>query len=128
MKRLLEQTTNLKHNNASPLLWHGSACKRTRSVKGAAYRWRGNMQVPIAVLRARRIDMPALPTSILEQLRTYFKTYRPKEYLFEGQYGGAYTTRSAQAVFKQAMHRGRYQQEHRHKGSAHRHSLRHPTF
>jgi site-specific recombinase XerD len=36
-------------------------------------------------------------------LRDYFKEYRPKEYLFEGQYGGQYSIRSAQNVFKAAL-------------------------
>ena len=44
-----------------------------------------------------------LPKSVLEEMRTYYKEYRPAYYLFEGQYGGAYNLRSAQAVFKEAM-------------------------
>ena len=44
-----------------------------------------------------------LPESILEDLRDYYREYRPKTYLFEGQYGGQYSVRSAQAVFKNAM-------------------------
>jgi len=39
----------------------------------------------------------------LEQLRKYFKIYRPKEYLFNGQYGGQYSTRSIQALFRKAL-------------------------
>ncbi len=44
-----------------------------------------------------------LPESILEDLRIYYRSFRPKNYLFEGQYGGKYSVRSAQAVFKNAM-------------------------
>jgi len=44
-----------------------------------------------------------LPSSILDDLRNYYKAYRPKKYLFEGQHGGQYAIRSAQAVFKNAM-------------------------
>ena len=44
-----------------------------------------------------------LPESILQQLRAYYKEYQPKEYLFEGQYGGQYSIRSAQQVFKAAL-------------------------
>jgi integrase/recombinase XerD len=39
----------------------------------------------------------------LEQLRSYFKEYRPKKYLFEGQYGDQYSIRSAQQVFAYAL-------------------------
>ena len=44
-----------------------------------------------------------LPESILPQLRTYFIAYKPLVYLFEGQYGGQYSSRSAQQVFKNAL-------------------------
>jgi site-specific recombinase XerD len=44
-----------------------------------------------------------LPHSVLEGLREYYKAYQPKDFLFEGQYGGQYSIRSVQAVFKTAM-------------------------
>lgn len=36
-------------------------------------------------------------------MRNYYKQCKPKEYLFEGQFGGQYSIRSAQAVFKQCL-------------------------
>jgi site-specific recombinase XerD len=48
-----------------------------------------------------------LPSSILEELRIYYSTYRPKVYLFEGQYGGQYSIRSVQSVFKTAMRKAK---------------------
>jgi len=48
-----------------------------------------------------------LPTSILADLRNYYRTYRPKKYLFEGQYGGQYAIRSVQSVFKNAMQKAK---------------------
>src|SRR5690606_24173510 len=44
-----------------------------------------------------------LPSAVLDLLREYYKAYHPKTYLFEGQYGGRYSVRSAQAVLKNAM-------------------------
>ena len=44
-----------------------------------------------------------LPESILEDLREYYKEFKPKDYLFEGLYGGQYSVRSVQAIFKTAM-------------------------
>ncbi|WP_027377328.1 tyrosine-type recombinase/integrase [Kaistella palustris] len=44
-----------------------------------------------------------LPVSILQNMRDYYRDYRPKEFLFEGQFGGHLTTRSVQQVFKLAM-------------------------
>lgn len=47
----------------------------------------------------------SLPQSIIPELYLYYKAYHPKDYLFEGQYGGQYSVRSAQAVFKKAMNK-----------------------
>jgi hypothetical protein len=44
-------------------------------------------------------------------LRAYFTAYRPKEYLFEGQDGGQYSTRSIQAFFSGNMPKSRHQKE-----------------
>lgn len=46
-----------------------------------------------------------LSSSILDMLREYFKLYRPKKYLFEGQHEGEkYTATSLQKVLKRAVH------------------------
>lgn len=44
-----------------------------------------------------------LSQKALEQLRLYYKEYKPAEYLFEGQFGGAYSTRSIQTLFRKAL-------------------------
>lgn len=46
-----------------------------------------------------------LSKKLLEQLRTYYIGYKPQEWLFEGQFGGQYTARSIQALFRQAIKR-----------------------
>ncbi len=48
-----------------------------------------------------------LPASVLQSLRDYYLSYRPKYWLFEGQYKGQYTTRSVQTMFKRAMRKAR---------------------
>src|SRR5699024_5486032 len=61
------------------------------------------MQVRIDRGKGKKDRVINLPQTVLEDLRTYYKTYRPKKYLFEGQQGGQYSKRSAQVVFKNAM-------------------------
>lgn len=56
---------------------------------------------------------------VLTLLRNYYKTYKPKRFLFEGQYGGEYSIRSVQAVFKNGIRLAEIN------GSAGIHSLRH---
>ncbi|WP_240163471.1 tyrosine-type recombinase/integrase [Spirosoma taeanense] len=44
-------------------------------------------------------------------MREYYITYRPKKYLFEGQYGEQYSKRSAQQVFKMALSKAKINKE-----------------
>ena len=43
-----------------------------------------------------------LPEKLLILLRDYVKIYKPKYWLFEGQYGERYSTRSVQVLFSRA--------------------------
>lgn len=61
------------------------------------------MQVLIKSGKGKKDRYVNLPHSILEGLRAYYKMYQPKDYLFEGQYGNAYSVRSVQLVFKKAL-------------------------
>ncbi len=61
------------------------------------------MLVRVEQSKGKKDRMVALPESVLDEMRAYYLKYRPKKYLFEGQNGGKYSGRSAQAVFKKAM-------------------------
>jgi len=61
------------------------------------------MLVHIEAAKGKRDRYVTLPSSVLDDMRNYYKTYRPQKYLFEGQNGGQYAIRSVQAVFKNAM-------------------------
>ena len=62
------------------------------------------MQVRIERAKGKKDRIVNLPQTILLELRAYFSIYKPKFFLFEGQYEGTcYSVRSAQSVFKQAM-------------------------
>ena len=65
------------------------------------------MAVHIEAAKGKKDRYVTLPSSILEELRIYYSNYRPKVYLFEGQYGGQYSIRSVQAVFKTAMRKAK---------------------
>lgn len=57
----------------------------------------------IAKAKGKKDRSVNLPESILQDIKTYYKNYKPAEYLFEGKDGGQYSIRSAQNVFKNAM-------------------------
>jgi len=65
------------------------------------------MLVHIESAKGKKDRYVPLPQSILEELRNYYRMYRPKIYLFEGQDGGQYSIRSVQAVFKAAMEKAK---------------------
>ena len=65
------------------------------------------MLVHIEAAKGKKDRYVALPSSILDDLRNYYRIYRPDIYLFEGQYGGQYAIRSVQAVFKNAMQKAK---------------------
>lgn len=65
------------------------------------------MQVLVEAAKGKKDRYVNLPESILADLRSYYKSFQPKKYLFEGQHGGQYAKRSAQAVFKQAMQKAK---------------------
>jgi len=46
-----------------------------------------------------------LSSKLLDELRKYYKKYRPKKYLFEGEEGGKYSTRSVAAIVDRAAKR-----------------------
>ncbi|MEX8547591.1 MAG: tyrosine-type recombinase/integrase [Mucilaginibacter sp.] len=65
------------------------------------------MQVFIEKAKGKKDRYANLPESILEQLRAYYKLYKPQKYLFEGLQGEQYSIRSVQQVFKNAMQKAR---------------------
>lgn len=44
-----------------------------------------------------------LSENVLNLLREYYKRYKPKSYVFEGQNGGKYSPKSVQSIFKTAL-------------------------
>ena len=61
------------------------------------------MLVHIKNAKGKKDRYVPLPQVLLDELREYYKIYKPKKYLFEGQYNEPYAIRSAQVVFKNAM-------------------------
>lgn len=65
----------------------------------------GTMRVFIARAKGKKDRYVNLPESILHDLRAYYKKEHPREYLFEGMYGGQINVRTVQSVFKTAMNK-----------------------
>jgi integrase/recombinase XerD len=107
IKKLFEVTTNLKHNTMLKICYGmGLRVSEIIGLKITDIDSKA-MQVLVERGKGKKDRYVHLPDSVLSQLRTYFKEYQPKIYLFEGQYGGQYSIRSAQKVFSGAMQKAK---------------------
>jgi integrase/recombinase XerD len=107
VKRLLVLTTNLKHNTMLKVCY-GMGLRVSEIVALQISDVDSKtMRVFISRAKGKKDRYVNLPITLLDQLRVYFTTYRPKVFLFEGQYGGQYSIRSAQKVFEQALERAK---------------------
>ena len=105
IKKMFAATTNLKHNTMLKLCYGmGLRLSEIINLKITDID-SNNMQVFIEKSKGKKDRYVNLPQSVLEQLRMYYKAYRPKKFLFEGQAGGQYSARSVQKVFKNALQR-----------------------
>ncbi len=77
------------------------------------------MRIRISGSKNNRDREVMLSEKILLLLRDYFKQYKPKKYLFEGQKGGSYSARSVQEILKKALKKAKI------KKHATIHTLRH---
>jgi integrase/recombinase XerD len=100
---ILNHTDNLKHKAILSLIY--SAGLR----RGELINMKINdidskrMYVIIRQGKGRKDRYSILSEKVLELLRRYFKEYQPKEWLFEGQFGGQYGASSIQHILKDAV-------------------------
>lgn len=104
IKLLLESTRNVKHRVMLSLIYScGLRRGELLSLKPVDIDSK-RMVVVIRNGKGRKDRIVPLSPKILEQLREYFRMYRPAVFLFEGQRAGtAYDERSLQQVLKQAL-------------------------
>lgn len=106
-KRLFEQVDNKKHLIALKLCYGmGLRVSEVVSIKLEDID-SSRMVVQVVGGKGKKDRYVPLPKSLLPQLREYYKEYRPKVFLLEGQYGGAYSKGSVQQIFKRAMKKAR---------------------
>ncbi len=67
-----------------------------------------SMKIHIRNAKGKQDRYIMLSENVLELLREYYKVYKPKDYLIEGQKGGKYSPKSVQSVFKSIINKSRY--------------------
>jgi integrase/recombinase XerD len=99
---IINETANLKHRCLLMLAY--SAGLRVSEIVALKISDIDSDRMCINVRRAKgkKDRVVSLSPVLLTELRNYYKMYKPREYLFEGQGGGAYSVRSVQQIFKDA--------------------------
>ena len=103
--KMIKCTENIKHRTmlmmaySSGLRLNEIICLRISDIDSA------RMVISVRRGKGKKDRQALLSVKMLEQLRAYYRIYKPTEYLFEGVTGGQYGYRSLQEVFKQAKER-----------------------
>jgi len=106
VKQIITAPTNLKHKTMLSLIYScGLRCGELLALQPHHIDSKRNI-VLLKNSKGKKDRIVPLSPKILEILREYYKVYKPKTYLFEGQKEGApYDARSIQLVLKQALYK-----------------------
>lgn len=103
VKRLLEVTANIKHRTLLTLIYSAGLRIGEALALRPADIDSTRMLIHIKAAKGKKDRYTLLSTKFLEELRVYYKAYRPGVYLFEGLSGGAYSAVSARQVFQRSV-------------------------
>lgn len=102
VRKLIAKVENIKHRCIIKLLY-GSGLRlsellhlRVSDIDSKS------MIIHIRKSKGNKDRVVMLSNSLLQELRIYFKKYKPNDFLFEGQTGGIYSAKSVQMVVKKA--------------------------
>jgi len=100
VRRLIHQCTNLKHLCILKTLYGcGLRISEVITLKLTDID-SSSMRLKICCAKGKKYRFVPLPKSLLESLRNYYKIYRPKNYLFEGQKNETYSAKSIQTFVR----------------------------
>lgn len=103
VKKILNATENLKHKAILTTIYScGLRLSEVLELKMADIKTQENLLL-IRQAKGKKDRIVMLSPVLLELLRNYYKTYKPVNYLFEGQEGQRYSERSVQQILKNAL-------------------------
>jgi integrase/recombinase XerD len=123
MQKLFKSCENIKHKSILSLLY--SAGLRVSEVINLKINHIDSSRMIINILDAKggKDRQVMLTNSVLELLRQYFKIYKPKEFLFNGQNSLNYSERSINAFLKMYAHKAGIENKR-----VYAHLMRHTSF
>lgn len=103
VKRLLGSIENLKHKTILTTIYScGLRLSELIELKISDIKSDQNTII-VRQSKGNKDRVVVLSPILLDLLREYYKNYKPKEYVFEGQFGGQYSPRSVQLILKKAL-------------------------
>ncbi len=107
VSKIISSTPNIKHRCIISLLY--SAGLRRSELLNLEIKDIDSKRMVIYVIDGKRGKdrQTILAPSVLEDLRLYFKIYKPKKYLFEGKHGGQYSETSVGKLLSTSAQRAK---------------------
>ena len=103
IKLIIDSITNLKHKTSISIIYScGLRISECINIKISDID-SNRMMIKIREAKGKKDRFVPLSSKMLSMLRNYYKGYKPKDYLFEGQKNAKYSPRSIQNVLKKAL-------------------------
>jgi len=103
LEKIISNTANIKHKIIL-MLSYGMGLRVSEIVNlKIEHIDSKRMVVHIVASKGKKDRYVNLPETALDTMRLYYKMYKPGIYFIEGAYGGMYSVRSAQKIFKNAL-------------------------
>ena len=103
IKKIIDITENLKHKTIITTIYScGLRLSELLELKISDIKSEQDCIV-IRQSKGNKDRIVMLSPKLLDLLREYYKKYKPKEYVFEGQLGGKYSARSVQQILKKSI-------------------------
>jgi len=107
VSKIIRHIDNLKHKAIITIMYSaGLRVSEVVKLKPEDIH-RDRMQLRIRCAKGKKDRYTILGAKTLELIEAYYKAYRPKEFLFEGQFGGAYSASSVRMVLNNAVKKSR---------------------
>ena len=102
VRRIIQSPKNIKHKAILAVLYStGVRRSELLNLKIEDIDSSRN-QVTVKDAKGNKDRCTIISTKVIEVLRVYYKKYKPKQYLFEGEKGGKYSTTSLAKIIKKA--------------------------
>jgi site-specific recombinase XerD len=103
--KIIDATTNLKHRCMIQLLYSGGLRRSELINLKITDIDSSRMVINVRSGKGGKDRVTLLGKRMLEELRAYYRLFKPKEYLFEGESGGRYSPSSLRKVLHKATQR-----------------------